>query len=80
MTDTNTTVFSTPRHSTSGFAHGGPYDRGSADYYYWRECKPHYYKGATGSSERVEEEDMTPEEIKAYLEGYKNETDRKDYN
>lgn len=80
MTDINTTVFSTRPAALHDTRHGGPYDRGSADYYYWRECKPHYYKGATGSSERVEEEDMTPEEIKAYLEGYKNETDRKDYN
>jgi len=59
--------------------HGGPYDRGSADYYYWREAKPHYYLGATGSTERVEEENMTGEQVKEYLLGYENETDRKDY-
>jgi hypothetical protein len=59
--------------------HGGPYDRGSADYYYWRECKPHYYKGDTYSTDKVEEEDMNQQEIKAYQAGYENETDRKDY-
>ena len=59
--------------------HGGPYDRGSADYYYWREAKPHYYLGATGSSERVEEENMTDEQVKEYLLGYATETDRKEY-
>jgi hypothetical protein len=50
--------------------HGGPWDRGSADSYYGRGSNPHYYKGATYSSERVEKERMTPEEIEAYLAGY----------
>ena len=59
--------------------HGGPYDRGQADYYYWREAKPHYYKGGTYNTDRVEVEDMTPEEISAYHAGYEEETDRKDY-
>ena len=59
--------------------HGGPYDRGAADYYYWREAKPHYYKGGSYSTDRVEIEDMTPEEVSAYRAGYKEETDRKDY-
>ena len=27
--------------------HGGPYDRGSADSYYNRPRRPHYYKGDT---------------------------------
>lgn len=34
--------------------HGGPYDRGSADSYYRRPFDPHYYKGNTYSSPRVE--------------------------
>ena len=48
--------------SASGYdtRHGGPYDRGQADYYYWREAKPHYYKGGTYNTDRVEVEDMTP--------------------
>lgn len=50
--------------------HGGPYDRGSADSYYQRGAKPHYYKGDTYSSEIVTEEAMTAEEIKAYYAGY----------
>lgn len=50
--------------------HGGPYDRGGADYYYWRDRNPHYYKGATRQSELVEEKDMTPEEIAEYNLGY----------
>ena len=50
--------------------HGSPYDRGSADSYYGRGRRPHYYKGDTGSSERVEAKDMTPDEIVAYNAGY----------
>jgi len=50
--------------------HGGPYDRGGADYYYWRGYEPHYYTGKTYQSDRVEKEDMTPEEIEAYTAGY----------
>ena len=60
--------------------HGGPYDRGSADAYYNRSHNPHYYKGSTYSSELVELKDMTPDEITAYTVGYKNETNRKDWN
>lgn len=59
--------------------HGGPYDRGSADRYYGRPYCPHYFKGATHSSEMVELEDMTAEEIVAYTKGFKEETDRKDW-
>ena len=56
--------------------HGGPYDRGSADSYYRRPCAPHYYIGATGSSEMISEDRMTPDEIEAYLAGFKdNEAD-----
>jgi hypothetical protein len=50
--------------------HGGAWDRGSADSYYRRGAKPHYYKGATYSSEIVTEESMTAEEIAAYYAGY----------
>lgn len=35
--------------------HGGPYDRGGADSYYGRRPNPHYYVGATYSSEEVTE-------------------------
>lgn len=50
--------------------HGGPYDRGSADSWYRRPPQPHYYVGSTGSSERIEEADMKPEEVEAYMAGY----------
>ena len=50
--------------------HGGAFDRGSADSYYRRGRHPHYFKGATYSSEEVTEKDMTPEEIKAYNDGF----------
>jgi hypothetical protein len=53
--------------------HGGPYDRGSADAYYGRECEPHYFTGNTYRSTEVLEENMTEEEIAAYMAGY-NET------
>ena len=50
--------------------HGGPFDRGSADSYYNRSRDPHYYVGATSFSERITEEQMTPEAIEAYHAGY----------
>ena len=55
--------------------HGGPQDRGSADSYYGRGFNPHYYVGATYSSDRVELADMTPEEIAAYTKGYNDNED-----
>lgn len=48
--------------------HGGCFDRGAADSYYGRGREPHYYVGATGSSERVE--NLTDEEIDEYNAGY----------
>jgi len=50
--------------------HGGPYDRGSADRYYSRPFSPHYFKGDTYMSDRVEKKDMTADQIKQYKEGY----------
>jgi hypothetical protein len=58
--------------------HGGPYDRGAADSYYGRGFNPHYYKGATYSSEKVESADMTAEEIEAYTAGYDDNEDSGD--
>jgi hypothetical protein len=54
------------------FRHGGPYDRGGADYYYWRECVPHYYRGATFVTERVSIGDMTKGQRDAYYAGWKD--------
>lgn len=62
--------------------HGGPWDRGSADSYYRRGYHPHYYVGATGSSQLVPEHQMTQDQIDAYRAGYEyNEScgDHKDY-
>lgn len=56
--------------------HGGPYDRGSADSYYRRGYHPHYFVGETYYSQKIEMNDMTPEEIAAYTQGYNdNEED-----
>ena len=59
--------------------HDGPYDRGSADAYYRRRFEPHYFKGATYSSEKVDRVDMTSEEIDQYTKGYEEQTDFKDW-
>lgn len=50
--------------------HGGPFDRGSADSWYSRGLNPHYYTGASYSSDRVECDQMTEDEIEAYYAGY----------
>jgi hypothetical protein len=58
--------------SNDGFdkRHGGPYDRGSADYYYRRPFSPHYYRGYTWQSEKVDYADMTEGEVMAYRAGW----------
>ena len=57
-------------------AHGSPYDRGTADSYYRRGRNPHYYVGGSYTTPRVEEADMTPQEIAGYHAGYDdNESD-----
>ena len=56
--------------------HGGPYDRGGADSWYQRGFQPHYYVGDTGTSLRIERDQMTEEEVAAYTAGYQdNESD-----
>jgi len=50
--------------------HGGPFDRGSADYWYHRPPQPHYYVAGTYMSEKVTAENMTADEITAYHAGY----------
>ena len=62
--------------------HGDPVDRGAADSYYRRSRNPHYYEGATAVTRRIEEAEMTPDEIAAYHAGYDEneaEGDFKDY-
>ena len=50
--------------------HGGAYDRGSADSYYRRARRPHYFQGGTYMSPEVTEDRMTPAEIASYNQGY----------
>lgn len=50
--------------------HGGPYDRGGADYYYGRGFQPHYYIGDTLKGIRIERAGMSLEEVSAYEAGY----------
>ena len=62
--------------------HGGAFDRGSADSYYGRPRSPHYYVGATYSTECVAGMHLTKEDIEAYNAGYDwNEAhgDKKDW-
>jgi hypothetical protein len=50
--------------------HGGAWDRGSADSYYGRAFKPHYFAGATYSSDKIEVVDPSSPEWEAYKAGY----------
>jgi hypothetical protein len=62
--------------------HGSPFDRGSADSYYHRGRDPHWYPEGTYKGERVGKEQMTAQQIQAYLAGYQyNEQfgDKKDW-
>jgi hypothetical protein len=49
---------------------GGAYDRGAADSYYSRPRQPHYFKGFTHIGVKVEEGDMSDDEVSAYHAGY----------
>ena len=62
--------------------HGGPFERGGADFWYNRGYDPHYYEGGTYTSKRIEKDDMTPEELAAYRAGYEEASqqgDQKDW-
>ena len=50
--------------------HGGPFDRGSADSWYQRPRNPHFYVEGTGTSDRIDQSQMSPAEVQAYLAGY----------
>ena len=56
---------------------GSPEDRGSADRYYGRSYKPHYYPNGTYKGPRVT--DLTPTQHAEYKRGWDNETNRKDW-
>ena len=53
-----------------------PYDRGSADAYYWRRPDPHWYPEGMVTGPRVT--DMTDEQVADYYRGYEKEDDRKE--
>jgi len=60
---------------TAGHRTVSPYDRGSADAYYWRGPEPHYYSNGW----RIPASEMTADQIASYHRGYAEEYDRKDY-
>lgn len=49
---------------------GSPYDRGSADSYYQRLPDPHWYPAGVTPRRRVEESEMTKEQIREYMLGF----------
>ena len=51
--------------------HGSPYDRGSADSYYQRSFRPHYFVGDTYNSDEIQQSEMTFEEIQEYIRGWR---------
>jgi hypothetical protein len=50
--------------------HGGPFDRGTADSYYGRKRRPHFFKDGTYTSKEFHEENMTEQQVRAYNAGY----------
>jgi len=70
--ETGATKNWTVKNDKGYFRHGGPYDRGSADFYYGRTNSPHYFKGATYRSEKVEYKDMSKEKRDSYHAGWKD--------
>ena len=50
--------------------HGGAFDRGSADSYYGRPRDPHMWPEGTYKGTKVTQDQMTPQEVQAYLAGY----------
>jgi hypothetical protein len=59
----------TARRQLVASGHGSPTDRGAADSYYRRAPVPHCYIGEFGEK-RIEAENMTTEQIKAYNNAY----------
>lgn len=49
--------------------HGGPFDRGSADSYYSRPFRPHYFEGATYQTPEIIAEEGSGAYL-AYKAGY----------
>ena len=72
----NTMTQTANNGKTMNTAHGSPFDRGSADSWYHRAACPHYYSHnpvfGTTRGERVEECDMTEEQVAEYKAGYED--------
>jgi hypothetical protein len=65
---------------TNEIKHGSPYDRGGADSYYRRGRRPHYYINKdTPGSRRVEQSEMTAEQIALYHKGFDDNEERQEY-
>lgn len=50
--------------------HGGPKDRGAADWWYQRVPVPNMYDGLKWDSLHIYVDHMTPEQIQEYWDGY----------
>tara|TARA_R110000822_G_scaffold168752_1_gene308800 strand:- start:222 stop:446 length:225 start_codon:yes stop_codon:yes gene_type:complete len=56
--------------------HGSPKDVAGADFWYSRDYEPHWWPEGTGKGIRIEECDMTPEQIAEYKEGWNEAVER----
>jgi hypothetical protein len=65
--ETTVTLFNGVEYNSR---HGGPFDRGSADSYYHRPRRPHFFTDATYQSDEIEERFMTKAQIAEYNAGY----------
>jgi hypothetical protein len=50
--------------------HGSPFDRGAADSWYSRPQDPHWWPEGSYNGTRVEAQDMSLAEMRAYYAGY----------
>jgi hypothetical protein len=50
--------------------HGGPFDRGMSDSYYQRSRQPHYFVGDSYTTEKVEQVNMSADQIAEYNAGF----------
>ena len=63
-------------------SHGSPFDRGMADFWYYRQPEPHYWPEGTYHGDKITEDRMSVVEIAAYNAGYAEalfQGDQKDY-
>jgi len=81
LTKEDSTYTTTVNGVTYDSSHGSPFDRGSSDRYYGRRFPtPHKIEHMQGGgAKRIPEENLTPEEIEAYMAVYEWEQERKDW-